>query len=34
MIPTSGDRQLHYGNLYKTAAFRNSTKKSDAYMWH
>ena len=34
MIPTSGVTQLHYGNLYKIAAFSNSTKKRDAYKWH
>ena len=34
MIPTSGVRQLHYGNLCKTAAFSNSTKKCDAFKWH
>ena len=31
MIPTSGVRQLHYGNLCKKAAFINSTKKCDAF---
>ena len=34
MIPTSGVRQLHYGNLCKIAAFSNSTKKCDALTWH
>ena len=34
MIPTTGVRQLHYGNLYETAAFNNSTKKCDAFKWH
>ena len=31
MIPTSGVRQLHYGNLCQIAALINSTKKCDAY---
>ena len=34
MIPTSGVKQLYYGNLSKKAAFCNSTKKYDAYKWH
>ena len=34
MIPTSGGRQLHYGNLSKIAALSNYTKKCDAYKWH
>ena len=34
MIPTSGVRQLHYGNICKKAAFINSTKKCDAFKWY
>ena len=34
LIPTSSVCQPHYGNLYKIAAFSNSTKKYDAYNWH
>ena len=34
MIPTSGARQLHYGNVCNIAAISNATKKCDAYKWH
>ena len=34
MIPTSGVRQLHYGDLCKIAALSHSTKKYDDYKLH